>query len=264
MARSSSATWFSTKTRIGSAISAAPKESSSGSPRSSGPGRRDALAPAGLPRLVLVREPDQLGVERAHPQLAFGARLVELAKPNRHVAANDYRAPASLDDDHLHAPGVARRRDEPEPGKQLEFAVDRHVPHAGRIDPLANGVVVLVPRVVQLPTLDVNRLAGKETVAAAVIEMQMGVDDEVDAGEVEVLPVQWTYAGIEIGHRRVQLRHAGVDQHARIGMIDDVHVDRHPLALGAEVRNEDGRDGDRGKSGHLSFRPEFAARDTRS
>jgi len=28
---------------------------------------------------VLVREPDQLGVERAHLQLAFGARLIELA-----------------------------------------------------------------------------------------------------------------------------------------------------------------------------------------
>jgi hypothetical protein len=34
----------------------------------------------------------------------------------------------------------------------------------------------------------------------------------------------------------VQLRHAGVDQHARIGMIDDVHVDRHPLALGEQGR----------------------------
>ena len=53
--------------------------------------RRDPLDGAGAPRLVLVREPDQLGVERAHPQLAFGARLVELAKPNCHVAANDDR-----------------------------------------------------------------------------------------------------------------------------------------------------------------------------
>jgi hypothetical protein len=32
---------------------------------------------------VLVREPDQLGVERAHPQLAFGVRLVELADAQR-------------------------------------------------------------------------------------------------------------------------------------------------------------------------------------
>ena len=43
----------------------------------------------------------QLGVERAHPQLAFGVRLVELAEPNRHVAADDDRTPARLDDDNL-------------------------------------------------------------------------------------------------------------------------------------------------------------------
>ncbi|MGO4841558.1 hypothetical protein AB4144_55795, partial [Rhizobiaceae sp. 2RAB30] len=74
---------------------------------------------------MLVREPDQFGVERAHQQLAVGLRLVKLAKPNRHVAANDDRALASLDDDDLHAGRVARRRDKPEAGKQLEFAVDR-------------------------------------------------------------------------------------------------------------------------------------------
>jgi hypothetical protein len=62
--------------------------------------------------------------------------------------------------------------------------------------------------------------------------MEVGVDHDVDAGEVEVLCTQWTEAGIQVGHRRVQLRHARVDQHAGVGMIDDVHVDRHPLALG--------------------------------
>ena len=46
---------------------------------------------------------------------------------------------------------------------------------------------------------------------------------------------------------RVQLRHAGVDQHAPIGMVDDVHVDRHQLALDEQVGNVDGRDGDRGR-----------------
>src|SRR5919108_328439 len=182
------------------------------------------------PRLVLVREPDQLGVERAHPQLAFGVRLVELAETNRPAPADDARPPATLDDDHLHAACVARRRDESEPGKQLELAVDRHVPHAGRLDPLANRVVVFAARVVELPTLDVDRPAGEEVVAAAVVEVQVCVDDDVDAGEIEVLLAQWPEAGIEVGHRRVQLRYAGVDQHARSGMVDDVHVDRHPRA----------------------------------
>src|SRR5262245_15029250 len=100
------------------------------------------------PRLVLVREADQPGVERAHPQLAFGVRLVELAEPNRHAAADDDRTAARLDDNHLHGAYVARRRDEPEPRKQLELAVDRHVLHAGRLDPLANGVALLAARVV--------------------------------------------------------------------------------------------------------------------
>jgi hypothetical protein len=199
---------------------------------------------------VLVREPDQLGVERTHPQLAFGVGLVELTEPHRHVAADDDRAPAGLDDDHLHAACVARRRDEPEPGKQLELAVDRHVAHAGRLDPLANGVVVLAARVVELPTLDVDRPAGEEVVAAAVVGVQVCVDDDVDAGEVEVLLAQWTQARIEVGHQRVRLGHAGVDQHARIGMLDDVHVDGHPLALDGKVGNEDRRDGDRGGHGH--------------
>jgi hypothetical protein len=54
----------------------------------------------GPPRLVLVREPDELGVERAHPELTLGARLVELAEANGHVADDD-RALSRLDDDHL-------------------------------------------------------------------------------------------------------------------------------------------------------------------
>jgi hypothetical protein len=51
--------------------------------------------------------------------------------------------------------------------------------------------------------------------------------------------------GIEGGHHcRVQLRHACIDQYARIGMVDDVDVDRHLLALDEQVGNEDWRDSD--------------------
>jgi hypothetical protein len=80
-------------------------------------------------------------------------------------------------------------------------------------------------------------------VATAVIEVQVGVDDQVDAGEVEVLLAQWPEAGIHVGHRRVQLLDAGIDQHAPIGMVDDVHIDRHPLALGEQIGNADRRNG---------------------
>ena len=66
-----------------------------------------------------------------------------LAEANGHVTADDDRTPARLDHHHLQAARVARCRDEAEAGQQLELAVDRLVAHAGRLDPLANGVVVL-------------------------------------------------------------------------------------------------------------------------
>ena len=104
----------------------------------------------------------------------------------------------------------------------------------------------------ELPALDVDRLPGDEVVAAAVVEVQVGVDDDVDAAQIEVLLADRLKAGIHVGHRGVQLRHAGVDQHARVGMVDDVHVDRHPLVLGEQVGNADGRDGDRGGEAHAA------------
>src|SRR4051812_47686642 len=56
---------------------------------------------------------------------------------------------------------------------------------------------------------------------------------------------QWSETWVHVGHRRVQLRHAGVDEHARIRMVDDVHVDRHPLVLGEQIGHEDRGDGRR-------------------
>src|SRR5215217_5704282 len=55
--------------------------------------RSDVLVELRPPRLVLVREPDLLRVERADQPLAFGARLVQLAEEDRHVAADDDRTP---------------------------------------------------------------------------------------------------------------------------------------------------------------------------
>jgi len=171
-------------------------------------------------------------------------RLVKLAKPNCHIATDNNWTPVSLDDDDLHAVCVAWRRDEPEPGKQFELAVDRHVLHTRRINPLANSVVILAARIIELPTLDVDRPASEEMVATTVVEMQVCVDNDIDAGEIEVLLVQWKKAGIKVGHCRVQLRYTGVNKHARLRMIDNVHVDRHPLTLGEQVGNVDWRDGD--------------------
>src|SRR4051794_17458024 len=142
---------------------------------------RRALQGARPPGLVLVREPDELGLERAHSQLALRTRLVELAEANGHVTADDDRTSARLDDDDLHAARVARRRGEAEPGQQLELAVDWLVAHARRVDPLADRVVVLRARVLELLPLNVNRPSGEQVVAAAVVKVQVRVDDDVDA-----------------------------------------------------------------------------------
>jgi hypothetical protein len=77
-------------------------------------GLRRALRGARPPGLVLVCEPDELGVERAHPQLSFGARLVQLAEPHRHVAADDDPTPASLDKDALMPVRVTGRWQQPD------------------------------------------------------------------------------------------------------------------------------------------------------
>ena len=156
---------------------------------------RRALHGARPPGVVLVREPDELRLERAHPQLALGARLVELAEANGHVAADDDRTPARLDDDHLQAARVARRRDEAETGQQLELAVDRLVAHAGRLDPLADRVVVLRARVLELLPLNVNRPSAEEVVAAAVVEVQVRVDDDVGCSSVMPVSTRTRAAG---------------------------------------------------------------------
>jgi hypothetical protein len=71
-------------------------------------------------------------------------------------------------------------------------------------------------------------------------EVQVCVDHHVDAGQVEAgLRDPRNQAWIHVGHGRVQLRHAGVDKHSRVGMVDDVHVDGHPLAVGEQVGHED-------------------------
>ena len=167
-------------------------------------------------------------------RLAFRVRLVELAEPHRNVAADDDRRPASLDDDTCIPrawPGAGTSRS-PE---QLELAVDRHVPHAGRVDPFANGVVGLA-RVVELPTLDVDRPAGEAVAAAAVVEVQVCVDNEVDAGEIEVLLAQWPEAGSRSATAGCSSVMPVSTSTRASGWLDDVHVDRHPLALGEQVK----------------------------
>ena len=75
---------------------------------------------------------------------AFGAGVVELAEPDCDVTADDDRTAPGLDDDDLPAAGVARRRD-PAAARVAARARRRPGRTARRcLDPLADGVVVLV------------------------------------------------------------------------------------------------------------------------
>ena len=91
-------------------------------------------------------------------------------------------------------------------------------------------------------------------VAAAVVAVQVGVDDDVDGVEIEVLLAERAQPRLHVVHQRVQLGHAGIDEDPGLRMVDDVDVDRHPLAFDVEVGDEDGGDGDPGRFAHGSNR----------
>ena len=48
-------------------------------------------------------------------------------------------------------------------------------------------------------------------------------------------------AGIHVRHRRMKPGQAGIHQYAGLGVVDDVHVHRHQLALGHQVGNPNRR-----------------------
>jgi len=84
--------FFEAAARAAVAIALSPNSSASDDRLPDGLSRSlgsDVLVNLRPPRLVLVREPDLLRVERADQPLAFGARLVELGEEDRHVAADD-------------------------------------------------------------------------------------------------------------------------------------------------------------------------------
>jgi hypothetical protein len=81
-----------------------------------------------------------------------------------------------------------------------------------------------------------NRDAGEEPVAAAMVEVQMGVDDEVHACD-EVAREHRRRAPllVEIGRR---VDHARVDEHEPFGAIDRVHEDGERPGRGLDGRGE--------------------------
>jgi hypothetical protein len=74
----------------------------------------------------------------------------------------------------------------------------------------------------QLEPLDVDRHTGKEAVAAAVVEVKVGVDDVHDLSR-GVLRHRRRRAFLVKLRRRID--HAGVDEDDAVGVLDCVHVD---------------------------------------
>ena len=66
-----------------------------------GPAVVFGVGAAGSPRLMHVREPDLLRIERTDQPLPFGARLVQLTEPHCSVATDDDWTSPGLDHNDL-------------------------------------------------------------------------------------------------------------------------------------------------------------------
>ncbi len=118
----------------------------------------------------------------------------------------------------LWCPRVAGRRQQPDAGERLRLAVVLDVGRTREVDPF-----VRVMRRLQLEPLDVDRHAGKQAVAAAVVEVKVGVDDAHDlSGDV----LRHRHRLAFLVQLRRQVEHAGVDEDDAFGVLDRVHVDR--------------------------------------
>src|SRR5437868_4110497 len=99
---------------------------------------------------------------------------------------------------------------------------------AVEVDPFTDRVVVERTRVRELARLDVDRHAREEAVAAAVVEMQVGVDDGGDVAG-DVLGVRCRAQIVDLGPR---VDHPGVDEHEPLRVVD--RPDEHGQALAVD------------------------------
>jgi len=146
----------------------------------------------------------------------------ELLEPVADVAAEDDRALVGLHDDDLMSGRVSRRRQEPDARKDLRLAVVLDVRRARKIDPLPQRVVVVRPGVRELAPLHVDRHAREQPVAAAVVEVEVRVDDERDATHELVRErVRVPLLAVPVDFRR-RVDQPRVDEDEPVGMLDRV------------------------------------------
>lgn len=196
------------------------------------------------PGSVLVSDPDVLGLQGTDQELPFGHGVVQFPEPDGGVAGDDRRPLPRLYDDDLRTAGVPWGREEADSRKQFEFSVHGHIMRAGRVNPFSDRVTVLGTGVVEFLTLDVDRNAWEEVIPAAVVEVQMGIYDDVYAIEIECMLVERMRLRVEGGGCGMDLGEAAVNENRSLGMFDEVHIDGHRIALGGQIADKKGRDFD--------------------
>ena len=131
---------------------------------------------------------------------------------------------------------VPGRRDQPQPRRDLDLAVEELVRHARHVDPLRHGVVGLV-HLRPFGALDEDRHAVREPdVLTAVVEVQVAVRRAGDVGERDPVRAERV---LDRRHPRRERRldllvaEAGpvVEQEDAVPMDHGVRVGRPPLAL---------------------------------
>ena len=159
------------------------------------------------------------------------------------------------------------RRDHADALGDLSVTIQQLEPRPGKVEPLG-GHGFLLARAVQLRALDVERRVLEDRVLAAVVEMEVAVDHDLDVGWAQVVLGQ-CIGGVAIHHLPFlqQLRrktHPGVDEdRTGPGMLDHeaVHGD---LVEGVEAREVKANDlhADYGRNGEAANRRNRSARYT--
>src|SRR5262245_30056921 len=133
---------------------------------------------------------------------------------------------------------VPGRRQQADPRQHFGLALVLDIRRAVEVDPFTDRVVVERTRVGELARLDVDRHAREEAVPAAVVVMQVGVDDAGDVAR-DVLGVRRRTHIADLGPR---IDHPGVDKHPARGVVACPDEYGQRFAVCDEIRCEVGVD----------------------
>jgi hypothetical protein len=150
----------------------------------------------------------------------IGGRVVCLPGEN-HCAVG------AADSQTLVARGMPWRREDPDTGEDLGLAVQLFVRRSWMVDQLRHCVVGRRTRLGELVPLSEDRTAGKQWIAAAMVEVQVAVDDPADTLDMKAdvgksaveRPPRGPVVRIDLGISAAQ---AGVEKQHPVAEVDDI------------------------------------------